>query len=721
MAEEEIVIKYRVDTTEFKQVSTAVDNVTDKLDEMGQSAKAAFSEAQIEQATRELYEQGKVMEALIMKHGTAKKAMAEVNKELQTMAVLGKRGTKEFKELEQAAAELADTIGDTRDAVKKLASDTRTIDLVAQGVRGIAAGMSVATGAAALFGQENEDLQKSLLKVQGALATMQGAQELANLATEKGGIATVAYGYALKGVEAISKTFGISMAASWAVATAGLSVLVAGVIGLIAYLKSANDEQEILKQYEEDRKKQNEIYAETQKNANKEQAIADEQRRQAAKNDKELALINIDILKRQVESEKERQIQLGAALSTFNETERATVEYQKVYSSYLDSQQKELELNRALQVEISKITDLRKKEAEEQQRKALLLRAQSLRQELLSRGNGEEATPLITEADVAATTDNIDLVEQAVMDFFKNRAIEQAQASGENSGEAFMTSFANTLQAISPQIHAFSNLMTAIFEGETQALQNERDAQMALMDERRQRELLNAANDAEKRAQIDARYTNKKEQLARDFARKEAEIKRQAAIQQKAVAIFDIIANTAVAVSKYVGELPGSAPLLALAVATGAIQIATVAAQPLPEIPKFEKGGEVKKARALFGGSIRPDNMIIGRSHREGGVLIEAQGGEVINHVEASAKYRDELKAANEMRLENLIANKYVAPALENERRKAKHKMLVVNNDYDDALLRKTIRDTSAANAKYIADKVSNAITNSAYLKSEYR
>jgi hypothetical protein len=161
--------------------------------------------------------------------------------------------------------------------------------------------------------------------------------------------------------------------------------------------------------------------------------------------------------------------------------------------------------------------------------------------------------------------------------------------------------------------------------------------------------------------------------------------------------------------------------LVALAAATGALQIATVAAQPLPPIPKFEKGGEVKKARALFGGSIRPDNMIIGRSHREGGVLIEAQGGEVINHVEASAKYRDELKAANEMRLENLIANKYVAPALENERRKSKQMKLVVNNEYDDALLRKTIRDTSAANAKYVAKEVSKTVTDSIYLKQRYQ
>jgi hypothetical protein len=48
-------------------------------------------------------------------------------------------------------------------------------------VQGITAGFQIAQGAAALFGSENEDLQKSLLKVQGAMALATGVQQVANL------------------------------------------------------------------------------------------------------------------------------------------------------------------------------------------------------------------------------------------------------------------------------------------------------------------------------------------------------------------------------------------------------------------------------------------------------------------------------------------------------------------------------------------------------------
>jgi hypothetical protein len=62
-----------------------------------------------------------------------------------------------------------------------MASDTRTIDTFVAGIQGIAAGFQIAQGAAALFGDENEDLQKAMLKVQGAMALANGVQQVANL------------------------------------------------------------------------------------------------------------------------------------------------------------------------------------------------------------------------------------------------------------------------------------------------------------------------------------------------------------------------------------------------------------------------------------------------------------------------------------------------------------------------------------------------------------
>jgi len=112
---------------------------------------------------------------------SAKQRLRELQKTLTEMALAGQEGTKAFKQMEQEAGKLKDQIGDTSQRIKNLASDTRNIDTFVAGIQGITAGFQIAQGAAALFGSENEDLQKALLKVQGAMALANGVQQVANL------------------------------------------------------------------------------------------------------------------------------------------------------------------------------------------------------------------------------------------------------------------------------------------------------------------------------------------------------------------------------------------------------------------------------------------------------------------------------------------------------------------------------------------------------------
>jgi len=115
--------------------------------------------------------------------GTGFKSMKQELKELKAQIGSGSLGEKELKEATKRAAELQDKIGDVNDKVKALASDTKRIDAVVTAFKGIAAAASVAAGAAALFGGENEQLTKTLAKAQGAMALLQGVQELATIAT----------------------------------------------------------------------------------------------------------------------------------------------------------------------------------------------------------------------------------------------------------------------------------------------------------------------------------------------------------------------------------------------------------------------------------------------------------------------------------------------------------------------------------------------------------
>jgi len=221
----------------------------------------------------------------------------------------------------------------------------------------------------------------------------------------------------------------------------------------------------------------------------------------------------------------------------------------------------------------------------------------------------------------------------------------------------------------------------------------------------RDRDLKNAGENAKQKEAIEKR-----------FAIERAKIERQQAISNKIFGITQVILDTiqAISAANKLG-FPANIPAMALAAAQGAIQTAAIVSQPIPEIPKFEEGGFV--ARALKGGQIRPDGFIEGKSHRHGGVLIEAEGREFITNKTATSKYFDELKAANSLQLEEHINRKYVSPAV--ERARAESSLY----EYDDEGLRADVRNNVRATqsaAKYIVKGVGKELRESSYLLSRY-
>jgi len=107
---------------------------------------------------------------------TLKQEFKDIQKDLDNVAV----GTDAYKKKLQQLANVKDEIDDLNDAIKS-STGAGKFESFAKVGSAIAGGFSAAQGAMALFGSESEDVQKTLLKVQGAMAFGQGLAQLEDL------------------------------------------------------------------------------------------------------------------------------------------------------------------------------------------------------------------------------------------------------------------------------------------------------------------------------------------------------------------------------------------------------------------------------------------------------------------------------------------------------------------------------------------------------------
>ena len=147
-------------TDAMKQARRAVDDVKDSLSDIGKH-KRNFEE---------IANSGKPLQT----------ELAKIKKLLAEMKFQGLEGTDEFQEITRLAGEMADSIADASAQVKYFANDTKTLSTVVEGFQAVAGAISVAQGALALFGADNERLEQTLKKVQGAIALVNGVQTIAN-------------------------------------------------------------------------------------------------------------------------------------------------------------------------------------------------------------------------------------------------------------------------------------------------------------------------------------------------------------------------------------------------------------------------------------------------------------------------------------------------------------------------------------------------------------
>jgi hypothetical protein len=133
------------------------------------------------------------------------------------------------------AGRIKDSIGDARAEVGYFASDTRRLDAVLGGVQAVAGAFGAVEGALALAGVENEDLQKTMVKLQGAIALVNGVQAIQNALQAESAVrigittaATKLYTLVTGGAT------GATLAFRTALMSIGIGVAIAGIGALVA-------------------------------------------------------------------------------------------------------------------------------------------------------------------------------------------------------------------------------------------------------------------------------------------------------------------------------------------------------------------------------------------------------------------------------------------------------------------------------------------------------
>lgn len=180
--------------------------------------------------------------------------LRELTMQLQQLEMQGQGNSEEFRNLSAEAGRIKDTMGDVNNTIKALASDTSLIDGVATGISGVAGAFSAAQGAAALFGDENEDLQKTLVRINATMAIANGVQQVAN-ALQKDSAAMIALNtartQAATAAQAIytavvGGTTGVLKALRIALAATGIGLAIVAIGFLIAkiveWTESTNDQ-----------------------------------------------------------------------------------------------------------------------------------------------------------------------------------------------------------------------------------------------------------------------------------------------------------------------------------------------------------------------------------------------------------------------------------------------------------------------------------------------
>lgn len=184
-------------TLQINALATAIDLSKKKLAELAPESKA-YKTLQSEISASLI-----VNDRLNKSFTSSRAEIKAMQQALLQLEDAGFENTKVFQDLSLEAAKLTDQVGDAQARIKTLASDTFKFDAAIGAVTGLTAAFSVGQGVIGLFGTESEEIQKTLLKVNAAMAVLTGLQQIQNTIQKQTAV-TLAVENALRRIGALS-------------------------------------------------------------------------------------------------------------------------------------------------------------------------------------------------------------------------------------------------------------------------------------------------------------------------------------------------------------------------------------------------------------------------------------------------------------------------------------------------------------------------------------
>lgn len=171
------LLKSKGKITEFLNgLKQQINKTTDRAEFADLAQQISLTENALKELSGEATETGSSMKS-------AKTRLREMKAEMIALEDAGLDDSAMFQKLTIESAQLTDQLGDQAEKIRVLSSDTYRLDAAVDVVGQFANAWGLAEGALALFGVENEDVQRSIQKLVAIQSVANGLQEISNFLT----------------------------------------------------------------------------------------------------------------------------------------------------------------------------------------------------------------------------------------------------------------------------------------------------------------------------------------------------------------------------------------------------------------------------------------------------------------------------------------------------------------------------------------------------------